>query len=111
MRKEIEEILQKDHLSIKEKIQDLRAAQRAASKDFDIAIEELKKTVRRCQSCDDYYLLEAWKFSTREATVSRCTNPLTGGYLDRYEYETVKVLQQCYTCPKGHCKVVGQIDL
>lgn len=43
MKKEIEEILQKDHLSIKEKIQDLRAAQRAASKDFDIAIEELKK--------------------------------------------------------------------
>lgn len=111
MRKEIEEILNKDNLSINEKIEDLKMAKSVVNKDFDDAIDELKKSARYCRNCREYYLLESWKFSSREITTSRCTNPLTGGYLDPYEYETVKVLQQCYLCPKGHCKVVGEIDL
>ncbi|MBQ8792347.1 MAG: hypothetical protein IJZ62_01880 [Clostridia bacterium] len=31
-----------------------------------------------------------------------CTNPLTGGYLDPYEYEEQEVTEFCNVCPEGH---------
>ena len=38
----------------------------------------------------------------RSVTRTKCKNPLTGGYLDDYEYEQVTEEEIYYECPKGH---------
>jgi hypothetical protein len=111
MKKKIDEILNREDLDIKDKIYKLKDLNVEVQCSINTAIDELKKTARYCSHCEDYYLHRAWTFTSKETETWECTNSLTGGYLDDYEYEKKKVLRQMYACPKGHTIVVGEIPI
>jgi hypothetical protein len=73
---------------------------------YKTEIEKAKKDLvidyLYCPNCKDYYKKSAWETGKRAVKRVECTNPLTGGYLDDYEYEEVTETQYYYECPKGH---------
>lgn len=64
--------------------------------------DELKSNCKYCNTCKTYYFKKECKVNSREVKKQVCLNPLTGGYLDPYEYEEREVTEYCYVCPKGH---------
>lgn len=63
---------------------------------------QLMEDCRYCRGCEKHYFKNELKLISREGIKTVCTNPLTGGYLDPYEYEEQKVREFCYMCPEGH---------
>lgn len=63
---------------------------------------EIKSKSILCPDCAKWYYKGAFSVNSRTITRTVCSNPLTGGYLDPYEYEDAKYLQVYYECPLGH---------
>ena len=55
-----------------------------------------------CTTCNKYYDKEKRRLQTQTIEKTICINPLTGGYLDPYEYEKKSVREYRWTCPEGH---------
>ncbi len=70
---------------------------------------EILNEYEYCKECDDYYKKKFFEDVVKEKEYEYCTNRLTGGYLDDYEYETRKDLFKYRVCPKGHENEVGII--
>ena len=63
---------------------------------------ELLKECKFCSECKKHYFKKELRLDTRTVKKTICINPLTGGYLDPYEYEEKKVTEYAYLCPEGH---------
>ena len=70
---------------------------------------EILNEYEYCKECDDYYKKKFFEDIVKEKEYQYCTNRLTGGYLDDYEYETRKDLFKYHVCPKGHENEIGII--
>lgn len=102
LEKEIDSISMNGQLSVKNKIDHLGILKTRCCTIIDEAIENLKKDFTYCPHCKEYYKNSAWetKWITRTRLV--CTNSLTGGYLDPYEYEEKTETVSVKECPRGH---------
>lgn len=74
--------------------------------DARLGIERMKTELSNdcyyCPTCRMRYFKKACHSNTRKVKKTVCLNPLTGGYLDPYEYEEREVLEWCNVCPEGH---------
>lgn len=98
----IEHIIEDDSITVSEKLQKLDVLLSKYKEKIEQTKKDLIKDFRYCHKCKDYYKRSAWEISIRAVTRLRCKNPLTGGYLDDYEYEDIMEEETCYECPKGH---------
>ena len=98
----IEEIVNNDNLSVSEKLAKLSDLGCRYEQKIKQVKKEITTNYRYCSKCKDYYKRTAWESGVRLVTRQRCKNPLTGGYLDDYEYEQVTEEETYYECPKGH---------
>ncbi len=87
-----------DHVSAQERIDILNAAIERATEMKNQVIKDSKY----CETCGKYFFKSQCGIISREVKKSVCTNPLTGGYLDPYEYEERVVTEYCWTCPEHH---------
>ena len=101
-----ESILHNDNLSVKEKLKTIYEQHIEIQKENDFHFKSTKEAILndylRCPMCEDYYKKSSFKYSVGTEIVKRCTNSLTGGYLDAYEYEDVEECFKYAICPKGH---------
>ena len=65
-------------------------------------IDDLDKDCRYCTTCGKHYFKKECHIDSRKVKKTVCANPLTGGYLDPYEYEEQEVTEFCNICPEGH---------
>ena len=87
-----------DYVSAQERIDILNAAiERATEMKNDVI-----KNSRYCEVCKKYYFKKTCHIDSRKVIKEVCTNPLTGGYLDPYEYEKREVTEFCNICPEEH---------
>lgn len=98
----IEKIINNDNFSVSEKQKELDKLLAEYKTKIEITKNELVKDYMFCTKCRDHYKKSAWETGVRTIKRIRCTNPLTGGYLDDYEYEEVEETEMYYECPKGH---------
>lgn len=70
---------------------------------------ELLEKCRYCKTCEKHYFKTELNIDTRKTKKIVCINPLTGGYLDPYEYEEQEVTEFCYKCPEGH-EIGGYVE-
>lgn len=100
------EITNNEKLSAKEKLEALEILSQKLKKENDSYLkterENILNNYTRCPMCEEYYTKSSYKYDVATEIVTRCTNQLTGGYLDDYEYEHVKECFKYATCPKGH---------
>ena len=87
-----------DYVPAQERIDILNAAIERATKMKNQVI----KNSRYCEVCKKYYFKKICHIDSRKIIEEVCTNPLTGGYLDLYEYEKREVTEFCNICPEGH---------
>lgn len=87
-----------DYVPAQEHINILNAAIEQAAKMKDQVI----KNSKYCPTCGKYYFKRECHVVFRKIRKTVCTNPLTGGYLDPYEYEEQEVTEFCNICPEGH---------
>ena len=94
-----------DYVPAQERIDILNAAiERATEMKNDII-----KNSRYCGVCKKYYFKKICHIDSRKVIKEVCTNPLTGGYLDPYEYEKREVTEFCNICPEGH-EIGGYVE-
>lgn len=87
-----------DYVPAQERIDILNAAiERATEMKNDVI-----KNSRYCETCKKYYFKKECRVDSRKVRKTVCINPLTGGYLDPYEYEEQEVTEFCNICPEGH---------
>lgn len=55
-----------------------------------------------CSYCQRWYYKKDCPTKFFEEEKTTCLNPLTGGYLDPYEYEKEIHIETATVCPKGH---------
>ena len=60
------------------------------------------KDSRYRPACGKYYFKKECNIGSRKTKKMVCLNPLTGGYLDPYEYEEQEITEFCNICPEGH---------
>ena len=84
-----------DYVPAQERIDILQAA-------IDRATDRVIKDSKYCKVCKKYYFKTKCDIDSRRVKKSICVNPLTGGYLDPYEYEEQVVTEYCWKCPEGH---------
>lgn len=70
---------------------------------------DLLKECKFCEKCKKYYFKKELHIDSRKVTKTVCTNPLSGGYLDPYEYEEREVTEFCNICPEGH-EIGGYVE-
>ena len=99
---QIMQIIEKPNLTIKEKLEELDSLLISSKFEIENAKRFIVKDYIYCDKCNDYYKEKAWDKKKKTITTLECTNPLTGGYLDPYEYEKVTKEVLYYECPKGH---------
>lgn len=99
---DIREINERNDLSIKEKLERLDQLKRRYALAIEHEKESLKSDYEYCRECGEYYLKKSWDDLATDETRMVCSNPLTGGYLDDYEYEAVKYKVWYRICPRGH---------
>ena len=99
---EIDNILNNNSLSITDKLNKLDNLMIIFKHKIEETKNNLKRDYRYCNKCNEYYKLKAWDMGIHTVTYQKCTNPLTGGYLDDYEYEQVTEDETYFECPKGH---------
>ena len=87
-----------DYVPAQERIDILQAAIDRATAMKDQVIKDSKY----CKICKKHYFKTKCGIDSRRVKKSVCTNPLTGGYLDPYEYEEQVVTEYCWKCPEGH---------
>lgn len=87
-----------DDTPAQERIDILNAAIERATK----IKSQIIKDCRHCPTCGKYYFKRKCHINSRRVKKTICTNPLTGGYLDPYEYEEKKITEFCNICPEGH---------
>lgn len=87
-----------DYVPAQERIDILNAAIERATEMKNQVI----KDSRHCPTCGKYYFKKECHIDSRKVRKTVCTNPLTGGYLDPYEYEEQEVTEFCNICPEGH---------
>ena len=98
----IEEIINNDSFTVSEKLAKLSDLGEKYRQKIEQVKKEITTDYRYCHKCKDYYKKNAWEMGVRSVTKTQCKNPLTGGYLDDYEYEQVTEEETYYECPKGH---------
>lgn len=103
---EFVQIYEDEDLTIKEKI-DLCVKLRKEKYDnaevaCDVTLKAIKKGYKHCPKCDDWYRENTFEHTTKELLEEYCTNQLTGGYLEDYEYEDIYRTYAYDICPKGH---------
>ena len=65
-------------------------------------INDLDKQCLYCNTCGKYYFRNECCTNSRRVIKNICINPLTGGYLEPYEYDVREVTEFYNMCPKGH---------
>ena len=98
----IEDVVNNDDLTITEKYIKLDELVEDYKTRIEFIKQEITKGCRFCSKCGEHYKLSAWETGIRTVMKNRCKNPLTGGYLDNYEYENVEENEIYYECPRGH---------
>ena len=98
----IENIINNDNFSVVEKRQELDKLLEEFKTKITIIKKEITEGYMFCPKCGDYYKKSAWEAGARTIIRKRCTNLLTGGYLDDYEYEDIEETELYHECPKGH---------
>lgn len=87
-----------DYVPAQERIDILNAAIERATRMKNQVI----KDSRYCSVCDKYYFKKECHIDSRKIKETVCLNPLTGGYLDPYEYEEQEITEFYNICPEGH---------
>lgn len=98
----IEDIHNNGNLTIAEKLEQLNSLKLSYNELIEHTKETITKDYHYCEKCKDWYKRKAYDIGVRHRKELRCTNPLTGGYLDDYEYEEIIVEEMYHECPKGH---------
>lgn len=95
-----------DNLSVKEKIEKFEELYETLKKENIECLKSFREKVQEgykwCPKCKDYYREQTFIYDTKEVLEEECTNRLTGGYLDPYEYRPVCHTYRYAICPKGH---------
>ena len=87
-----------DYVPAQERIDILNSAiERATAMKNDVI-----KNSKYCEVCKKHYFKTNCHINSRRVVKEICVNPLTGGYLDPYEYEEQEVTEYCWVCPEGH---------
>ena len=101
-----EAITNNEKLSAKEKLETLETLFEEIQKENKSYLKSAKENILnnylQCPICEDYYDKSSYKYDVSTEIVKRCTNQLTGGYLDDYEYENAEECFKYAICPKGH---------
>lgn len=87
-----------DYVPAQERIDILQAAIDRATAIKNQVIKDSKY----CEICKKHYFKSKCSIDSRKVKKSVCINPLTGGYLDPYEYEEQEVTEYCWKCPEKH---------
>lgn len=100
------EIAVDGNLSVKEKIEKFEELYETLKKENIECLKSFREKVQEgykwCPKCKDYYREQTFIYDTKEVLEEECTNRLTGGYLDPYEYRPVCHTYRYAICPKGH---------
>lgn len=95
-----------DNLSVKEKIEKFEELYEIIKKEnaecLDTFRTKIQEGYKWCPKCKDYYRENTFELAKKEVLEEECTNQLTGGYLDPYEYRPIYNTYLYYICPKGH---------
>lgn len=107
-------IMDDDNLSAKEKLKEIDNLydyiQNCNVEAYDRCQEKISEKFEYCDKCKDWYRKDTYQKETKEYLEEECTNPLTGGYLDDYEYRDIYRTYECHICPKGHVNKGKIID-
>lgn len=87
-----------DYVPAQERINILNAAIERATEMKNQVIKDSKY----CPICGKYYFKRECHIDSHQVIKTVCANPLTGGYLDPYEYEEESVKEYRWICPEGH---------
>ena len=106
LKDEYQKIKDNKDLSIKEKLEAYeKLRDKIENKNeeyYDLFSTITVEGYKYCDKCKDYYRENTFEHDLDEELESECTNPLTGGYLDAYEYRDVYRKYEYAICPKGH---------
>lgn len=100
MIKEIEDILNSNYkVTVKKEM--LRELRKQVTKEFNEAINIIRKGYKYCPKCKEYYREKSWETETKTERREVCTfSSLVDHDDDRYEYKDCSVTYAI--CPMGH---------
>ena len=90
--------MEKEKLSAQQQLDMLNAAEDSIK---TLKTKLMNETVY-CDACKKLYFKEETIIDSQLIKKLVCSNPLTGGYLDPYNYTEEEVTVFCRICPKEH---------